>query len=242
MDRTVKQMKKVKMLVNKSIRLVLQKIAQKRKSRNSFWRILIILKDFIMKIKFTNSLQVIFEPHHLGGYIAGGDPEAWYPELWDWITNILRVTSVIDIGCGEGHSTKYFKEKGCKVLGVEGSKIAIKNSPVKKLLIRHDYTEGPFYPDNEYDLAWSCEFVEHVEEKYLYNFLETFKASKYAFITHDLLGGETGYHHVNCQSKEYWIEKFSEIGFKFDEKLTRKARKKALHGYFEKRGLVFIKI
>ena len=232
-------MNKIKMFIKKSINLVLQKIGEKRRSRNLFWIILIILNDFIIKIRFTHSLQSIFEPYHLGGYVAGGDSSSWYPELWDWIIKELGIKSVIDVGCGEGHSTKYFKEKGCKVLGVEGSQVAIKNSPVKDLLIRHDYTKGSFSPDNEYDLVWSCEFVEHVEEKYVHNFLETFKALKYVFMTHAPLGKERYYHHVNCQPKEYWIKKLSEIGFKFDNELTQKARKKALHGYFEKTGLVF---
>lgn len=221
--------KKINQLVEKNIN-----------SRNPIWRILRLIKYFINKIMLTRSLQAIFEAHFLGGYIIGGDPETWYPELWDWVINELEIKSVIDIGCGEGHSTKYFKEKGCNVLGIEGSKIAIKNSPIKESLIRHDYTKGPFHSDNEYDLAWSCEFVEHVEEKYLNNYLETFKVSKYIFMTH-ALSGQGGYHHVNCKPKEYWIEKISEIGFKFDKELTQKAREKALHGYFEKTGLVFKK-
>lgn len=227
------------MFVIKTIRLVVQKIAQKRRTRNPIWRILKLVIDFINKTILTRSLKAIFEPYHLGGYVAGGDSNTWYPELWDWMINKLVVTSVIDVGCGEGHSTRYFKERGCKVLGVEGSEIAIKNSPVKELLIRHDYTKGPLHPDDEYDLAWSCEFVEHVEKKYVYNFLETFKASKYIFMTHAIPGEERGYHHVNCQPKEYWIEKLSEIGFKYDKELTKKAREKALHGYFKKTGLVF---
>ena len=189
------------------------------------------------KRRRTQQKAVVSEAY-LGGYIVGGDPNTWYPELWDWIIAELGIKSVIDIGCGEGHSTKYFKEKGCIVLGVEGSKAAIQNSPVKESLIRHDYTKWPFYPDTEFDLAWSCEFVEHVEEKYLNNFLETFKASKYVFMTH-ALPGQGGYHHVNCQPKEYWINNLSEIGFEFDKELTQKAKKKARHGYFMHTGLVF---
>jgi len=222
----------------KNIRLVFKEINQKRKSRNLFWIILNIIKDYYSKIKINRSLKVMLEPYHLGGYVAGGDSSTWYPELWDWIINELEIKSIIDIGCGEGHSTKYFKEKGCKVLGIEGSKVAINNSPIKESLIRHDYTKEPFNPDKEYDLAWSCEFVEHVKEKFLNNYLETFKASKYIFMTH-ALPGQGGYHHVNCQPKGYWIEKISEIGFKFDKELTQKAREKALHGYFEQTGLVF---
>jgi len=67
---------KIKSFMKKNIRLVFKEIEQNRKSRNIFWRILNIIKDICSKIKFNRSLKAIFEPFHLGGYIAGGDPAA----------------------------------------------------------------------------------------------------------------------------------------------------------------------
>jgi hypothetical protein len=34
--------------------------------------------------------------------------------------------------------------------------------------------------------------------------------------------GYPGYHHVNCQKAPYWIDKFREINFTFDYKLTNR--------------------
>ncbi len=53
--------------------------------------------------------------------------------------------------------------------------------------------------------------------------------------------GQTGWHHVNCQPAEYWIEKVTPLGFRFDEELTKSARQVAATGHFAKRGLVFVR-
>jgi hypothetical protein len=163
---------------------------------------------------------------HLGGYIIGltnyGDPNSYATEVWEWMIE-NKIKSVIDIGCGEGHSVKYFLDRGIESLGVEGGENAYKNSPSKENLILHDYTEGPFIPNKKFDAVWCCEFVEHVEEKYMQNYLETFKFSDKIFMTHALPGQE-GYHHVNCQVSEYWIDTIEEIGFKYNNNLSMHLR------------------
>jgi len=159
---------------------------------------------------------------HLGGYIVGvtnyGDPNSYSTEVWDWMAD-NNIKSILDIGCGEGHSVKYFINKGIECLGIEGGENAYNNSPVKSNLTLHDFTEGPFIPEKKYDAVWCCEFVEHVEEKYVDNFLQTFLFADKIFMTH-ALPGQTGYHHVNCQPSEYWINKIENIGYIYNHKLS----------------------
>jgi SAM-dependent methyltransferase len=159
---------------------------------------------------------------HLGGYIIGltdhGDPNSYASEVWDWMIQ-NNIKSVIDVGCGEGHSVKYFLDRGIESLGVEGGENAYNNSPSKGNLVLHDYTEGPFVPDRKFDAIWCCEFVEHVEEKYIQNYLETFKSADKIFMTH-ALPGQDGYHHVNCQPSQYWIEIIEKMGFSYDNDLS----------------------
>ena len=166
------------------------------------------------------------EPH-LGGYIIGltdhGDPNTYATEVWDWMIN-NNIKSVLDIGCGQGFSTKYFLDKGIKSTGVEGGEIAYNTSPVKDNLIQHDYTKGKAPITENYDAAWCCEFVEHVEEKYVENFLDSFDKCERIFMTH-AVPGQVGYHHVNCQKSEYWINKLEKRGFVYDDNLTHSLRR-----------------
>lgn len=180
---------------------------------------------------------------HLGGYIKGGDPDTYYPELWDWfVGNTASVADhlrVLDIGCGEGHSVSYFAELGCEVVGVDG---VPQDHP---LVAHHDYTTGPWVPPGRFDFCWCCEFVEHVEEQYAANYMASFASCQVVAITH-AEPGQAGYHHVNCQDDEYWIGLFGEHGFQLDHELTQEGREvSARHpracNYFARTGLVFSK-
>lgn len=170
------------------------------------------------------ALRLITEGH-LGGYVAGGDPATYLPDLWDWLVDDLGVKSVIDIGCGDGVALDHFVERGCKGLGIEG--IPQENSNI----VQHDYSLGPFVPKRKFDLAWCCEFVEHVEEKFARNFLKTFESAKIVLMTH-ADKDQPGHHHVNCQSAQYWVTSMMTIGFEFDPELTIATRQQSMKNNF----------
>ena len=97
----------------------------------------------------------------------------------------LGVRSVLDVGCGEGHAARFFRDAGCEVLAVDGSLQARRDSVVPESHVVHDFVDGPLVPAQTFDLVWSCEFVEHVEERSADHFLTTFAASrKYVFMTY----------------------------------------------------------
>lgn len=177
------------------------------------------------------------EQGHLGGYVKGGDEATFYPHLWNWLVEGFGIKSVLDIGAGEGHALRHFKELGCRVLGIEGV-------PQQEWEIMvHDYTEGPVALTRDWDLGWCCEFVEHVEEQYISNFLETFKSCNYVLMTH-AEPGQAGYHHVNCQPSSYWRGAMASIGFEFDQSLTTMAKSHAAlntnpWNHFVRSGLAF---
>lgn len=190
---------------------------------------------------------------HLGGYISArhprsaemgmehGDSATWSPDLWRWLVEDLGVSSVLDVGCGEGHAAGFFARLGCRVNGIDGSVLALRDTVIPGLQLLHDFTSGPFRPESRYDLVWSCEFVEHVEERYVENFLTSFDAASRFLLVTAAPPGQLGWHHVNCQRAEYWIEKLERRGFIYSEALTDQARALAAKGHFSRQGLAFVR-
>lgn len=163
---------------------------------------------------------------HLGGcYLNNnnGDLGSWAPPLWDRLIDFTNAKSIVDVGCGGGYSLKYFIDKGLDGLGIDGLEEVLQHSPVSERIVIHDYTKGEYVLNCDVDLAWSCEFVEHVEEKYKENFMKTFDRCKYIGITH-ATPGQDGYHHVNCQHADYWINSFSDHGFDYLEQESKEMR------------------
>lgn len=186
--------------------------------------------------------------NHIGGHVAGGDPEGTYEDMWAWAVRsddqngpFGGVNSVLDVGCGYGHTLLWFRRRGIKVLGVDGSEECIRESvlPADEM-VQHDFSRGPWRAPEHFDLAWSCEFVEHVDEEYIDNFMAAFDRSSWVMLTH-ALPGQAGHHHVNCKPNSYWIRQFARYGFRFRYDLTRRARRRAGKGYFRRSGLVFQK-
>lgn len=142
------------------------------------------------------------------------DGNTFLPEIWEYLIQKFNIKSVCDIGCGAAWNTAWFHDKGLFAVGVEGwpEAIAKTRMPMERILV-HDYTVGPLRLPIDFDLGWSSEFVEHVEEKYVPNFMATFKSCKLVCMTY-ATPGQTGYHHVNEQDFPYWKARMKEAGFK----------------------------
>lgn len=170
---------------------------------------------------------------HLGGFRSGpmGDPDTYDSAVWDFLYKTYKPKSVIDVGCGEGHALNYFKSIGVeKILGIDGSRAVYDSSPIPENILVVDFYKGGFVPSDVYDLAWSCEFVEHVDEEFIQNYFYIFLQSKYVAMTH---AGEDqgGHHHVNCKNEEYWIDMFKNNDFIYLEKETHELRNIATAKY-----------
>eukprot|EP01084_Bolivina_argentea_P097497 175274_1 len=130
-----------------------------------------------------------------------------------------------------GYSTLFFASKIPKYIKwndvqcIEGSHDAIQHSFVKNITIQHDFSLGPYWTNRIYDMAWSIEFLEHVNETYMNNYMATFKKAKIILMSASNVGG---WSHLNPQQKEYWIEKFESYGFIYDHELTKICRDKCV--------------
>ncbi|MEO6523824.1 MAG: methyltransferase domain-containing protein [Mucilaginibacter sp.] len=146
--------------------------------------------------KMTNTIN-----SHLGGNIIEGDPKTYAPNVWNYVINRFAVKSVLDLGCGIGYAANYFFDKGMKVVGIDGmdENIARAIYPV----VQCDLTQG--FVTCKVDLVHCQEVVEHVEEQFIENTLRSLTCGKIILLTNGL-PGQKGFHHVNNQPTEYWVE------------------------------------
>jgi cyclopropane fatty-acyl-phospholipid synthase-like methyltransferase len=150
----------------------------------------------------------------------------------------LDIKSVLDIGCGPGG----MKEM-CELIGVSWTGVDGDQSCSKENVITHDFTKGPLMTHHR-DLVWSIEFVEHVDEQHVPNILAAFKLAKKAICMTHALPGKKGFHHVNCQPSEYWIDKIKSCGYELDIELTQQIRENSTmrREFMRNTGMVFTKI
>lgn len=180
------------------------------------------------------------DAYHLGGFLRN-DTSSFEPMLWDWLLSVQKISSFLDVGCGMGYSSKWFMDRGVEVLCVEGSNEAVEQTLLPQTsIVQHDFTRGAWWPEKVYDIAWSVEVLEHVQEQYLDNLMAVYKSARYVFVTHSV---NDGWHHVNVHHGWWWIEKFHAYGFQYARELTEVARKLSRSGrkktYFGTQGLIF---
>lgn len=173
-------------------------------------------------------------PEHLGGHMNKTHVD--YGSLR--YMKSLGCESMIDIGCGPGGQVQAAKELGFKrSLGIDGDWTVL---PKEGNFILHDFTEGPYKSFVNYDLAWSVEFLEHVEEQYIPNYMPVFASAKYALVTF-APPGHGGHHHVNEQEMDYWVDIFEKYDMIYNQSLTIKIRQSSTMAkpFMQTRGIAF---
>lgn len=134
--------------------------------------------------------------------------------------------SVLDIGCANGDVVKYLRDSGVEAYGIDGDEWAVEHfsdESIRQYLHRHDYSKGPSSFNKEVDTVISTDFVEHVEEQYMENYMKDFMLGK-RIILHTPPKGTPGHHHVNTADRDYWILLFAQFGAKYDSHMTKQVR------------------
>lgn len=184
-----------------------------------------------MKINFTNDGL----PIHLGGH---EDMTHLDEGTLDYLIKTFDIKSMIDIGCGPGGMVELARSKGIDTIGIDGDFVVKRN--ISDVII-NDYQKTAYVPDRLFDLGWSVEFVEHIEEQYIRNFIATMDKCKYIVMTH-AVPNQPGWHHVNCQPTEYWIHVMNAFGFTVDVEHTNNIRKASTMGerFIRHQGLFLV--
>lgn len=195
-------------------------------------------------------------PAHLGGHLNKTHIDRGAFELAAEIYRIGPGAIVVDVGCGTGGMFDLVTKVGASWLGVDGDWTVARAGTVI-----HDFATGPAPFDGRYaptviyqgeafnmntidcdrfELGWSVEFLEHVEERYLPNVMDTFSRCEVVVAT-AAPPGAGGHHHVNCRTLEYWCGAFAAHGLFYSEANTIRIQKASTmaKGFMARTGMVF---
>lgn len=143
------------------------------------------------------------------------------------LKRLLNPKKFLDIGCGPGMHVRVMDSLGVPSLGVELDTRAchplIKNESLLEL--HGKYTA---------DLVMSLEVAEHIDAQYadaiVQNMVESIEPGG-TLVWTAAHPGQGGIGHINCQPKEYWIEKFVAQDLVRDEALENEIKQEMLQGY-----------
>lgn len=175
---------------------------------------------------------------HLGGNISIGDPQSHSPATWRYLIERFAVRSVLDVGAGLGYACHWFHKAGIPTIGIEGLKSNCDKAVYP--LMHADLSKGSIYCP--IDMVHCVEMVEHLEEQYIENLLDTLCNGRIIVMT-NAVPGQGGYHHVNEQPTQYWIDHLARRGCSVSKDDTERVRRLAAHEgglYLATTGLVMI--
>jgi len=149
---------------------------------------------------------------HLGGHY---EFTSMFMEELDFLKHKLNIKSMLDIGCGLGGMVEFANFIDIYSVGVDGDPTLQE----KPYVIKHDFNDGELKLDDKFDLVYSIEFLEHVYEVYQPNYMPLFQKGNYVFVS-GATPGQGGWHHVNEQHREYWVDKFKQYNFTYRQDIV----------------------
>lgn len=123
-----------------------------------------------------------------------------------------KVSTVIDVGCGEGWWALAFEQHGAEVIGVDGSYVA--GSPLGDRFIAHDLTLPlPTHLAGRFDLAVCLEVAEHLPESQAERFVADLCSLADAVLFSAAIPHQSGAGHIHLRWPSYWADLFDAHGF-----------------------------
>jgi len=104
--------------------------------------------------------------------------DTWWQEGTDYLISLLpKHATILDVGCGGGHKTKYFQEKSLDVLGIDFSENMItrakKEVPEAKFQVLDAYEVDKL--PQQFDCVFAQAMLLHVPKKDVLTLLKKFK-------------------------------------------------------------------
>lgn len=150
-----------------------------------------------------------------------------------------NVNKVIDIGCGPGIYTKAILDENIEAKGYD-----IDSRNDKSYIIKHNIVEQSI--NDNASCVLCIEVAEHIDEKYADIVVDRIvESSNNMIIFSAAIPGQGGDGHINCQPKEYWLEKFINKNvvrnFELESELINNVKTDIHMGWFVNNVMIFIK-
>lgn len=131
------------------------------------------------------------------------------------VAKLIRPTSVIDVGCGNGLWLKVWQEdlQFDNYLGVEGPYLdkEMIRIPPEKIIFRD--LKLPLDLSQRFDLVMSLEVAEHLPATAADTFIQSLTTLGDIVLFSAALPGQEGTYHINEQYPEYWAAIFKKYDF-----------------------------
>ena len=131
------------------------------------------------------------------------------------VNEIVKPSSVIDVGCGVGNWLKVWKEdiNVERIQGIEGPYLSARLLQVPVQYVIFQDLKKKFEINERFDLAMSLEVAEHLPPESADHFIKSLTGLSDIILFSAAIIGQEGTHHVNEQPPEYWANIFARYGY-----------------------------
>ena len=159
-----------------------------------------------------------------GRFFARRNSLIWRAEpVCTAINTAIGPKSVIDVGCAIGDFVHYWKNNlNVEAYGIEGSESAREYFLTDKIFILDLREEIKL--NFSVDLVTCFEVFEHVEPEYTDQMLQNLAGMSNKILASAAEPGAKGHHHVNCQPRDYWIERMNHLGYGHNDTIVHMIR------------------
>ncbi|OYU94270.1 MAG: hypothetical protein CFE21_16925 [Bacteroidetes bacterium B1(2017)] len=160
-----------------------------------------------------------------------------------FIFNLIKVNSILDVGCGTGEWLRAAKDLGVsEICGLDGHYVDRDLLAIpKEAFIDYDL-KNPIDLNRKFDLAISMEVAEHLPESTSEMFIESLtKHSDYVLFS-AAIPKQDGTYHINEQPQDFWVAKFEKQDFLPIDFLRDKLwTKKGIDWWYKQNMILYVK-
>jgi SAM-dependent methyltransferase len=136
-------------------------------------------------------------------------------EVVPLLLSLIRIDSVVDVGCGVGSWLQAFAEAGVHdYLGIDGDYVGRDQLRIKTEKFLATDLAHPVNVGRKYDLALCLEVGEHLPPEGAHQLIKTLSEMSDCILFSAAIPFQPGTNHVNCQWPAYWARLFAAEGYK----------------------------